>query len=346
MHNFRYLAYIFCISFFIISCKSEYKFKLTTSKKTTIGSTISASLQEVNGKPVDSVHFFINGNRVPSKNNSISVNTKDYGVGKYLISAIAFYPQKAKKLNGFVEVFAQQTPTVYRYKIINSYPHSTKAFTQGLEFKDGYIYETTGRRGKSFLRKIELETGKVVQEKALDKLYFGEGMTIFDDQIYWLTWQAGKGFIYDFNTFKQEGEFKYNKSLEGWGLTHNETDLIKSDGTNRIWFLDPKTLKEKRYIQGYTNKLSLQKLNELEWVNGKIYANYWQKPLIAIINPNNGSVEGIADLTGLVKEMRKTQRLIDGEDVLNGIAYDAQNNRLFVTGKRWAKLFEIELVKQ
>jgi glutamine cyclotransferase len=171
-------------------------------------------------------------------------------------------------------------------------------------------------------------------------------MSIVNNKIYWLTWQARKGFVYDLDTFKQINEFNYNRSNEGWGLTHGNDELIKSDGSNKIWFLDTKDQKEKRAIQAYTNKVSLKSLNELEWINGKIYANYWQKPLIAIINPDHGIVEGIINLTQLVKEMEKTQKLVDQDDVLNGIAFDKENNRLFVTGKHWSKLFEIELVKK
>lgn len=170
-------------------------------------------------------------------------------------------------------------------------------------------------------------------------------MTIVNDKIFFLTWQASKGFVYDLETFKLEREFPYNRSKEGWGLTHSESELIKSDGTNKIWFLDPTTQKEKRSIQVYTPKESLSKLNELEYINGKIYANYWQKPLIAIINPENGVVDGIVNLSDLVDEMKKNQTL-KADDVLNGIAFDAENNRLFVTGKNWGKLFEIELVKK
>ena len=171
-------------------------------------------------------------------------------------------------------------------------------------------------------------------------------MTIFNNKIFFLTWKANKGFTYNLKTLELENEFSYSKSKEGWGLTHSKKELIKSDGTSKIWFLDPNTQKEKRYIEAYTNKQSLNKLNELEFINGKIYANYWQKPLIAIINPDNGVVEGIVNLTGLVKEMEKSQKLLKEDDVLNGIAFDEKNNRMFVTGKNWKSLFEIELIKK
>ena len=257
-----------------------------------------------------------------------------------------FYPEKTKKENSFFEVLANKKPIVYGYNIINEYPHDTKAYTQGLEYHNGFLYETTGRHGQSTLRKVDPKTGKVLQQVSLDKKYFGEGMTIFNNKIYWLTWQAKKGFIYNLDTFKQEKEFKFNKSVEGWGLTHNNTDLIKSDGTHKIWFLDTETQKEKKSIQVYTNKYAVDNLNELELINGKIYANKYQQNAIVIIDPTTGIVEGIANLKSLKKEMEKTQKLVAQDEVLNGIAFDAENNRLFVTGKHWGKLFEIELVKK
>lgn len=331
----------------LTSCsETTYKFKLDTTQKTILGQKATISFQQLEGNNIDSLHIHINGKRIPFDNNTTTINTLDLGVGKHSVTALAFRPNKVKKINNIIEVFANKEPALYSYKIVNEYPHDKKAYTQGLEFHNGFLYETTGRRGQSWLRKVDYKTGKVLQQKELNDLYFGEGMTIFNNKIFWLTWQAGKGFIYNLTDFKKTGKFSYNKSLQGWGLTHNNNKLIKSDGTNKIWFLNPENQKEIRSIQVYTNKVSLKSLNELEWIDGKIYANYWQKPLIAIINPNNGMVEGIINLKGLVAEMKKTQQLEDSDDVLNGIAYDTNSKRLFVTGKHWEKLFEIELVKQ
>ncbi|PQJ22991.1 glutaminyl-peptide cyclotransferase [Tenacibaculum sp. SG-28] len=338
---------IFIALTMLASCSdTNYKFKLETTKKAIFGEKASINFQQVEGNAIDSVHLYVSGKRVNNKEKNITINTADFGVGKHLVSAIAFYPDNSKKINNAIEVYANTSPSLYQYEIINTYPHDSKAYTQGLEYHNGFLYETTGKRGKSTLRKVAIETGEVLQKTALEDRYFGEGMTIFNKQIYWLTWQSRKGFIYNLDTFEEQGEFTYEKSKEGWGLTHDDTELIKSDGSNKIWFLDPTTLKEKRNIQAYTNKLALKELNELELINGKLYANYWKKPLIAIINPKSGIVEGIINLKGLVKEMQKTQRLVDEDDVLNGIAYDAENNRIFVTGKHWGKLFEIKIQKQ
>lgn len=328
------------------NCGSDYKFILETPKKAALNSTITLTLTEKNNNPVDKVEFYINGNLQKSESNILQINTKDLGLGKHVVSALAFYPGKTKKVNNSFEIMADKAPEVYDYKIINSYPHDTKAYTQGLEYYKGFLYETTGRRGQSTLRKVDITTGKVLQKIDLKKEYFGEGMTILNNQIYWLTWEAKKGFVYDLNSFELKKEFNYTNSKEGWGFTNNGKDLIKSDGTNKIWFLDAETLTEKRALSVYTNKYAVDNLNELELIGDQLYANKYQQNAIVIIDINTGVIEGIANLKGLKKEMEKTQKLVPQDEVLNGIAYDAENDRLFVTGKNWGKLFEIKLIKK
>lgn len=236
------------------------------------------------------------------------------------------------------------TPTIvnYTYRVINTYPHDPDAFTQGLLFyPDGTLYEGTGlRQGRSSIRKVALETGQVLQIHNLADQYFGEGIVIFDDKLYQLTWQANLGFIYDKTTFEQLDTFTY--PTEGWGLTHNGTALIMSDGTATLYFRDPATFAELRRVQVTAAGQPVVRLNELEYINGDVYANVWQTNFIVIINPNTGHVTGRIDLTGILD----TSDLTDPVDVLNGIAYDATTNRLFVTGKLWPQLFEIELVVQ
>ncbi len=348
--NHYYLIFIVLLLTLNSCSETNYKFKIKTDKKakekTKLGQKVTVQLEQISGTKPDSIQFYINNHRLQLNDNKITLNTTDFGIGKHRITALAFVPGKVKKTTGFIEVFSNKKPSLYNYKIVNEYPHDKKAFTQGLEFHNGYLYESTGQNGESWLRKIEITTGEVLQQYDLSDKYFGEGMTIFNNQIFWLTWKAKKGFIFDLETFKLQKDFKYNKSLQGWGLTHSDTELIKSDGTNKIWFLNPNDQKEERSIQVYTNKTSLKELNELEFIDGKIYANYWKKPLIAIIDPSSGSIEGIINLKGLVKEISKSQKLASQDDVLNGIAFDAENNRIFVTGKHWGKLFEIELIKQ
>jgi glutamine cyclotransferase len=253
--------------------------------------------------------------------------------------------QKTQTANSNVATPAQEAAAthesvpVYSYKIKNTWPHDRRAYTQGLIFLDGILWESTGQYGSSSLRKVELKTGKVIKQIALPSRYFAEGMTIFQNKVFQLTWQEQKGFIYDPATFQKQGEFTYNG--EGWGLTHDGESLIMSDGTNEIRFLDPSTLKTTRTISVFDNGAPVEKLNELEYIDGEIYANIWQSDRIVRIEPKSGKILGWIDLTGLLKTKDRSGE----EDVLNGIAYDAEGKRLFVTGKMWPKLFEIEIVK-
>jgi glutamine cyclotransferase len=224
----------------------------------------------------------------------------------------------------------------FGYKIVNTFPHDPQAFTQGLEFHDGYLYEGTGLKGKSSLRRVELRTGRVVQIHRLPSEYFGEGITILGDKIYQLTWQNGVCFVYDRRTFRQITQFRYDG--EGWGLTNDGKRLIMSDGSEVITFRDPDTFAEVRKITVRAQGRPVKNLNELEYIEGEIWANIWYSDIIARIDPSTGIVKAWVDMEGLPVPNR------DIEAVLNGIAYDRQNKRIFVTGKNWSKLFEIELV--
>ena len=227
---------------------------------------------------------------------------------------------------------------VYTYNITNSYPHDRNAFTEGLVFEDGFLYEGTGHYGNSSLRRVQLETGNVLQIRELSPEFFGEGITIYGNEIVQLTWQSHVGFVYDKNSFELLQEFDY--PTEGWGVTHDGTRLIMSDGTSTLHFLDPQTFEETGQLEVFDNNGPVTRLNELEYIQGEIYANVWQTDRIAIIAPATGRVVGWIDLVGLLTAEDRSQPV----DVLNGIAYDADNDRLFVTGKLWPKLFEIELV--
>lgn len=224
------------------------------------------------------------------------------------------------------------------YRVVERYPHDPEAFTQGLIYHGGYLYEGTGLNGESTLRQVELETGRVLQQVALDPQYFGEGITIFGDSLLQLTFMSGIGFIYDAEGFERRGEFSYPG--EGWGLTHDSSRLIMSDGTAELRLLDPPTFNELERIEVTEAGAPVDRLNELEFIEGELYANVWQTDRIARISLQTGQVVGWIDLTGLLG----SDRFAPGVDVLNGIAYDAEGGRLFVTGKRWPWLYEIELI--
>jgi glutamine cyclotransferase len=231
-----------------------------------------------------------------------------------------------------------QKAAVQRYRVINSFPHDPDAFTQGLIFRNGYLFESTGQYGRSTLRKVELTSGRVVQQRRLESSHFGEGLAERGGQLVQLTWRAGLGFIYDLSTFEPKRTFKYEG--EGWGLTHDERHFILADGTAVLRFLDPNTFREARRLTVTDAGGPVMDLNELEYVRGEIYANVWHTDRIARIAPDSGRVIAWIDLSGLLP--RAFQR--DAEAVLNGIAYDAVSNRLFVTGKLWPRLFEVQIV--
>jgi glutamine cyclotransferase len=218
--------------------------------------------------------------------------------------------------------------------VVKSYPHDPKAFTQGLEFFGGYLYESTGRRRQSTLRRVVLETGKVVQSVRLPDESFGEGLTIFHGKIYQLTWLDKFGFIYDLRTFRKLGKFSY--STEGWGLTHDDSSLILSDGTNRLQFIDPTSFQVTKTLEVFAGSEAVTNLNELEFIRGEIWANVWHSDRIARIDPKSGQVTAWIDLSSIARPETREQ-----EDVLNGIAWDSGRQRLFVTGKNWSKVFEI-----
>jgi glutaminyl-peptide cyclotransferase len=223
------------------------------------------------------------------------------------------------------------------YQIVNIWPHDPNAFTQGLVYLDGKMIESTGQEGRSSLRNVEVQTGKILKKVDVPEPYFAEGIALLNNKVYQLTWQHQLGFIYDPQNFQKVGEFKYDG--EGWGLTTDGHSLILSDGSNRIRFLDPDSFRVTKTIAVLDGKSPVRELNELEFVNGEIYANIWHEDRIAAINPQTGHVNAWIDLTGLLQP----GDVQDPEAVLNGIAYDQSGNRLFVTGKLWPRLFEIKI---
>jgi glutaminyl-peptide cyclotransferase len=228
---------------------------------------------------------------------------------------------------------------LYGYEIVRVFPHDPRAFTQGLQYLDGVFYEGTGQVGESTIRRVELDTGKVLQKRDVPPPHFGEGITVWKNELIELTWKSNVAFVYDKQTFEPRRTFKYQG--EGWGLTQDATNLYMSDGSDELRVLDPATFAERRRIKVTLAGAPLKDLNELEWVKGEIFANVWQTDYIARIAPASGKVTGYIDLRGLLSASERAST-----DVLNGIAYDAARDRLFITGKWWPKLFEIKLVKK
>ncbi|RZS93515.1 glutaminyl-peptide cyclotransferase [Aquimarina brevivitae] len=307
-----------------------------------LGDEITASIISLENIPIDSVTYTLQAKKTKGTTTlSFTEKLDDEKLGNHYIKAQVFYQGNIDTVSKKLLFINDKAPKLYSYKIIETYPHDRNAFTQGLEFHQDTLYESTGKNGLSSLRKTDYQTGEVLVKKEIAQDYFAEGITIINDKIYQLTWLAKKGFIYNLKDLEKTGSFDYNQSKEGWGLCNDGQKIYKSDGTEKIWILDPKTLKEIEYIQITTNKSVKTRFNELEWVNGKIYANTWQKDGIAIINPKNGALEAVINLAGLRNQVKQHPDL----DVLNGIAYNNNTGKLYVTGKNWSKLFEIELVE-
>ena len=344
MKLFKYLSIIF-LSGMLIACgsnsgnkKSDFNIKTNTEKGSISNNeTLNITLENKKNHTLDSVLYSLNGK--PIKESSA---LKKFKLGKQTIEAIVYFNNEKQTVNTTITILNSETPKIYSYKIINEYPHDITSYTQGIEFFNDTLYESTGQYKESKLRKLDYKTGEVLKNINLADEYFGEGLTILHNKVYQLTWKEDTGFVYDVNSFDKLSSFKYGNSKEGWGLCNNDKSIYKSDGTEKIWLLNPDTLIEEEYIQVYTNKGKIIGINEMEWIEDKIFANRYQKDGVAIINPKNGGVIGVIDFSPLKKMV--TQH--DGLDVLNGIAYNPKTKSVFVTGKRWDKLFEVEIVEK
>lgn len=343
MYLFKALT-IIVLGLIVLSCGNSENQKTSLSISTnddknvfSLGETVKLSIQNPKGLDISSISYKLNDVVVDH-----SFDLDDERLGIQTVTATVNFDDTSADVSTKITILNNVTPKVYGYKIINEYPHDITSYTQGLEFHNGELYESTGQYGESKLRKVDYKTGKVIKNLDLADQYFAEGLTIFDGSIYQLTWREGRGFVYDAEKFVKTGTFKYGKSVEGWGICNDGKQLYKSDGTENIWLLNPETLVEESKLQVYTNKGKIIGLNELEYTNGKIYANRYQKNGVAIINPKNGAIEGVVDFSPL----RQLVTQHDGLDVLNGIAYNPDTQTLFVTGKRWDKLFEVEVFEK
>lgn len=321
--------------------KDAFSLEINEPKKTyTTEDVISLTLNNKKSLKTDSIAYFLNNDRLEVSGKTVSLSGQKLGE-KTLLAKIYSdgdeYEASTKLL-----ILSSIKPKLYTYKVIETYPHDINAYTQGLEFNGDFLYESTGQYKESTLRKTDYKTGEVLQMVKLADQYFGEGLTILNNKIYQLTWRENTGFIYNLETMEQTGTFVYGKSKEGWGLCQDGVNIYKSDGTDKIWTLNPNTLAEKDYIEIFTNTSKISSVNELEWVEGKIYANVYQQGSIAIINPQNGAVEGVIDLTDLKDKVTQHPKL----DVLNGIAYKGEENILYITGKNWDKLFKVEIIEK
>ncbi|WP_430907786.1 glutaminyl-peptide cyclotransferase [Maribacter sp. 2-571] len=305
---------------------------------------VAVAIGNTENKEIKSIIYTIDGQTLPVTDGKIYLAIKK--LGEKTLNATITYDEGKATVSKNIRVLAPRPPEVYTYEIVAEYPHDDRAYTQGLEFHNDTLYESTGKKDRSSLRKVDYKSGEVLQKVAMDGTVFGEGITILNEKIFMLTWQSNKGFIYDLTTLEKLDNFQYGESKQGWGFANDGKRLIKSDGTEKIWFLNPETLVEEDFIQIVTNKSIFNRANELEYVNGKIYANVYQRPGIMIIDPTSGAIEGAVNFGGLDKKVTKSDTWNESENVLNGIAYHPERKTFFVTGKDWDKLFEVNIIKK
>lgn len=314
------------------------KLILEGSDKYTIGDKIKFKLEYPDTIRLDSIKIFINNqieNVIYSEKAEIS--TEQLQVGNNNFRFEVFLQDKDREvLYKRLEFISDVTPKLLSCNIIKTYTHDSKAYTQGLFYENGYLYEGTGQKGQSSLRKIKLESGELISSRALPSQYFGEGITAYKDKIIQLTWTSRVGFIYDKEEFKLLRKVRY--PTEGWGLTTDGDKLYMSDGSEKIYILNPENFSEVDRFEVYDNEGAIDNLNELEYIDGKIYANVWQEDYIISFNPENGKVLEKIDCSKLVPEKFKGHH----DYVLNGIAYDKENDRMLLTGKRWPKIYHVE----
>lgn len=304
---------------------------------------VSISLVKTANSP-DSVRIWYDGKIAGSIRNapwefaiSPSLTSK---TGRKALKVVAYKNgEPIQTITRFLIVYADQPPKRNGYRVVKTYPHDKDAFTQGLVYKDGILYEGTGQETRSSLRKVQLETGQVLNQLNLDSQLFGEGIAIIDTRIYQLTWESKVGFVYDLSSFKLINKFYYQ--TEGWGLTTIGNKLVMSDGSNVLYYMDPESFTVISTVEVYDNKAKVMQLNELEYINGEIWANIWQTDLIARIDPLSGKVIAYIDLKGILNDPSTDTKV----NVLNGIAWDQAGKRIFVTGKNWPSLFEIKLTE-
>lgn len=325
--------------------KAESELVKPEKSSYTAGEIITAEV--INGSPdypIDSVQFFINNTYLGSAASTpyvFPINSSTLPVGPASIRTTAFFSNGERDTDHkTISILSDVTPEYFGYRVVRRFNHDQEAFTQGLSYHDGFIYEGTGQKGESSIRKSDLQSGEVLKIRYLSGEYFGEGITIHRNKLYQLTWRSRKGFVYDLNSFEPVKEFSY--PTEGWGLTNIGDTLFMSDGTSALYKIDAESLTIMGKLHVYDPSGPVSDLNELEYINGRIYANVYQTDEIVIIDPQTGKVTGRIDLSGLIDQNRGRNEI----DVLNGIAYDAQNGRLLVTGKYWSYIFHIELVKR
>ncbi|MCA1756901.1 MAG: glutaminyl-peptide cyclotransferase [Bacteroidales bacterium] len=312
--------------------------------KFTLGETVLLDIQRVGDRKPDSVSVWFNGiyeGTITTLTDEFSLRTGSAMPGSAAVKLMAYSgEERPQTVTRLITMLSDIVPPVYGYRIVNRFPHDREAYTQGLLVYNGYFYESTGQNGESGIRHVEIETGRVIKQHSLERKYFGEGLALLGDRLYQLTWTTNTGFVYDVETFSLLGTIHYN--TQGWGLAAYGDRLVMSDGTNKLFFLEPDYFTVTSSVEVFDNREAVWQLNELEYINGELWANIYQTDRLARIDPSSGKVLSYVDLKGLLNDRdRKSDT-----DYLNGIAWDSENERLYVTGKNWPFVYEIEIVSR
>lgn len=348
---FKYKTFAFIgLTVLSISCIDDKKnaeniFSIDTSAMMQAynpSQSIDLGIKNEHNMPIDSVIYYMNDKNIGKsiKNEKIKFNLENQKLGYTKLKALVYADGKNTEVETNFTIYAKEAPELLKYEIVNTYNHDGASYTQGYEFYDGNLIEGSGQYGNSSLRKTDYKTGNVIEKIDIDKQYFGEGVTVLKDKIYQLTWNENTAFVYDAKTFKKEKSIPYSKNMPGWGLTNDGTNLYMSDGSEKIYILNPENLEIIDYINVYTNANKIDYINEMEWIEGKIWANIYEKDMVIKINPKTGAIENILNLSELKSKV--TKPLQQGE-VLNGIAYNPKTKTILVTGKNWDKSFEIKV---
>lgn len=314
--------------------------------------TLKLTINNNSDTPIDSVAYYLNDKKIGSvpSNSTLEYVLQNEKLGFTYIKAQVYHNATSNETLSRIELAAAKAPKILKYRIINTYPHDMKAYTQGLEFYNGILFESTGNgagigtgtQGTSSVRKVDYKTGKVLQIVELPQSVFGEGLTILNNKVYQLTYKNNEAYMYNIETLEREKVLPYFKDMEGWGLTNDGANLYMTNGSEKIYIVNPETLEPLDHINIYTHNMKIEAVNELEWVDGKIYANFYGSPAIGIIDPKTGAVEAVADFSDLYHKVTSHPDL----DVFNGVAYNPTTQTFFVTGKNWDKMFEIEFYEE
>jgi glutamine cyclotransferase len=351
----RLILFFAAIALFTYSCQNNTKesgadITISPEAGTTYkaGDPVSIKVSYPSAVKPDSVVYLLDSVRLASKKDSsvISFKTDTLPMGVRVITAKLYQGGKSQDISTNIVLMAAKAPEEMTYKIEKVYPHDTSAYTEGLLYQDGYLYETTGNTGHSDLRKVDLATGKVIQRVKINPKHFGEGSAIVGNKIIMLTWKDKVGYVFDKNTFKLLDTFANNVGVEGWGMANDGKKLYMDDKTNRIWFLNKDNYRQAGFIDVYDDKKAIDSVNELEYIDGKLYSNVYTTDTILVINPKTGAVQQRVDMKNLWPNSQRPADFDYSNNVLNGIAWDAKGKRLFVTGKKWPHLYQVKFVKK